>query len=161
MTDFIGALLLSDNFRAWEFACRGEAKGEPCCCHGAVKADGFLVSVIQAVREKLREPLFLTCGYRCETWNKHVGGHPGSYHRLGQAADLTCSGLRADPETWAETIAQVLHDTLRRGGGNVIWYPDNAFIHVDVGNTVVPGHMVRCKMGNGDVTLSDWKPQGG
>lgn len=156
--NFLDEILVSDHFKAYEFKCRGAEKGEPCCCHGAVQVHPRLVTVVQGTREKTARPIYVLNAFRCDTWNTHCKGHVASYHRVGKAADITSSELRSDLELWATTIAQILHDVLPAGAGNVIFYPDNAFIHVDVGQTVDPQHVVRFKLeGSATIHPFEWE----
>ncbi|MGP1514445.1 MAG: D-Ala-D-Ala carboxypeptidase family metallohydrolase [Bacteroidales bacterium] len=50
----------------------------------------FLIeNVLDPVREKLRQPIYVTSGFRSQAVNKKVGGVWNSQHCVGQAADIT------------------------------------------------------------------------
>jgi uncharacterized protein YcbK (DUF882 family) len=107
---------LSAHFRRHEFAC-------PCC-----GVDCVQVRLVQAL-EKLREkcggwPVHITSGCRCSSWNKRVGGIPGSQHLKGRAADIIVQGL--EPVEVAQ-IAEMITE-FRHGGIGVY----ENFVHVDV-----------------------------
>ena len=70
---------LTKNFYRDEFVC-------PCCgiCHITAK----LLIALQICRDKFKNPILIASGYRCESYNKKIGGVKGSYHCLGEAADL-------------------------------------------------------------------------
>lgn len=127
---------LSKNFFGREFRCKGDEEGEPCCCHGAVSVDRNLVSVLQAFREFMGSPVSLTNAYRCDSYNEAVGGHPRSFHRIGQAADITSIQIRKDLVTAAENLGAIVEDVIGVGRGNVIVYDKKRMIHVDAGHRV-------------------------
>ena len=123
---------VSDHFSLGEFACEGET----CCCHGAVKINQRLVHVVEEFRMLTGGPVTVTSGYRCDSYNKSVGGHVASFHRVGLAADLTSFTIRQDLEGWAEKAAQIIVGRYGDEVGNVMWYQDNGFIHIDVGHRI-------------------------
>lgn len=75
------------NFKKAEFKC-------PCGrCNGY--GDGIassLLVTLQALRDKYGE-VKITSGYRCESYNKKVGGSTNSKHMKGQAADFYIDGF--------------------------------------------------------------------
>lgn len=150
----------SANFKFEEFRCRGQEKGKPCCCHGAVLVHPQVVSVAQMFREYLDEPVRITSAYRCDTYNAAVGGHPGSFHRFGMAADITSRKIRSDMDVLSEELAAILVDTVGPGNGNVIYYPDNNFIHFDVGHQIDDEFVIRRKMADGSIHGYDWSYDG-
>ena len=127
---------LSDHFSVREFRCKGEAEGKPCCCHGAVSVDRYLVDVLEAFRPVFGMPLFVTSGFRCDAYNAAVGGHPKSYHRVGMAADITNQAIRQQIKAAAVELGVVLESVIGKGRGNVICYKNRGFLHVDVGGRV-------------------------
>jgi hypothetical protein len=155
ITNLLEGYRVSDNFVAGEFRCRGAELEQPCSCHGAISVHPDLVAALQIWRAN--EPIIITSGFRCDTWNAHIGGHPRSYHRLGYAADCTSVPIRVDVIGCAERVAQVLFDMLGAGRGNVIAYEGRGFIHVDVGRQVDPMHLVRMKVGK-DLEPHVWRP---
>lgn len=135
---------LSDHFHAREFRCKGAEEGKPCCCHGAVSVNQYLIDVLEAFRPVYGMPLIVTSGFRCDSYNESVGGHPASYHRVGKAADITNEEIRRDLEAAAMELGSVVEDIIGVGKGNVIFYRERGFIHVDVGHRVATA-LVRMK----------------
>jgi len=69
-----------NNFPINEFDC-------PCgLCENKVKDD--LISRLQKVRDFLGEPINITSGYRCKTYNTLIGASSTSSHISGLAADI-------------------------------------------------------------------------
>lgn len=69
-------------FKEIEFVC-------PCC--GQCHMNKELIWKLDLLRELVGNPLIITSGYRCEKFNKVVGGVPNSAHLRGKAADIACS----------------------------------------------------------------------
>lgn len=69
-------------FKSDEFKC-------PCC--GEVTVSGYLIHLLNKIRESLGKPMHVNSGYRCKKHNKKVGGKPSSAHRRGTAADIKCT----------------------------------------------------------------------
>ena len=77
------------NFAPVEVACRGT---------GLVPTHETFrdaMDRLQALREAMDRPLFVTSGYRTPAYNRHVDGAPRSQHRLGRAFDIATFGLDA------------------------------------------------------------------
>lgn len=58
-----------------------------CGCGGTV-TDERLLWILTAVREHFAKPVIITSGYRCETYNRKVGGAAKSMHLTGKAVDF-------------------------------------------------------------------------
>lgn len=100
---------LSANFDTSEFTC-------PHC--GALRGPTqALVDALQRLRTEVGRPLAIVSGYRCETYNKRVGGIWLSRHRVCDAADI--------PGGYA-TVDQV-----RRAGFHGVGIRSGRVIHVD------------------------------
>ncbi|MGD9818456.1 MAG: YcbK family protein [Desulfomonilaceae bacterium] len=113
---------ISANFKRKEFAC----KGLHCCNHSApVHPD--LIAGLQELRDRLKSPIHITSGFRCNTHNRNVGGAPNSYHTLGMAADIITPGMT--PLQLYEMVNEI--DLFRMGGIGIY----KNFIHVDVRQT--------------------------
>lgn len=69
-------------FKIKEFEC-------PCC--GKVTVSGWLIHLLNQVRENYGKPIYINSGFRCKKHNKEVGGKPDSAHLEGFAADLRCT----------------------------------------------------------------------
>lgn len=67
----------------------------------AVKA--LVLEVLEPLRTKWGEPLYINSGYRCPDLNKAVGGTPTSQHQKGEAADI-----KADNPLELARLAMVL-----------------------------------------------------
>lgn len=110
---------LSDNFKVSEFLCHGAG----CCTHG--KVDEKLVEILQKIRDHFGKPVHISSAYRCETWNKKVGGVSRSYHCSGQAADIKVEDTSpAEVAKYAESIGVL-------GIGLYDSDADGHFVHVD------------------------------
>lgn len=110
-----------------------------------------LIGICDAIREQWGAPLTVVSGYRTPRYNSDLvaadeerGTHQvasGSYHIIGQAADLR-------PETVAQ-VPQLLKLVLsmKQAGelpllGGVASYPVSAWVHIDTGLTP-DGHLRR------------------
>ncbi len=71
---------LSDNFSLSEMVCP--------CQQCTPPTFTLLVLKLQAVRDALNVPLIITSGYRCQAYNKEIGGAENSAHLTGEAADI-------------------------------------------------------------------------
>jgi uncharacterized protein YcbK (DUF882 family) len=70
---------ISENFNLSEFECP--------CCHKVMLSEDLFAKV-DKLRKLLKKSIFITSGYRCNEYNKKVGGVEGSYHKLGLAVDI-------------------------------------------------------------------------
>lgn len=111
---------LSEHFDEKEFLCR-------CCGAGKGLIHPHLVIGLEMLRDLVKRPITVTCGYRCPKHNAEVGGVPNSYHVQGYAADIYVTGL--SPYELAGQAARV---PLFFNGGIGI-YPERSFVHVDIG----------------------------
>ncbi len=75
----INNIKIADNFSLSEFMC-------PCCKR--VMLHPKLLKLLVNLRKTYGEPVIINSGYRCEPYNKQVGGVPTSYHLFGMAADI-------------------------------------------------------------------------
>jgi len=103
---------LSEHFRQSEFACK--------CC-GETKVNIELVIKLEELREKLKAPIVITSGYRCEKHNKEVDGVKNSQHLYGNAADIKIK------EYTPEEVAKIAREV---GFSFVKVY--KSWVHVDV-----------------------------
>ena len=113
---------ISPHFHRDEFRC-------PCGCGGDT-ADAELVEVLEIVRERFDTFVTVTSGYRCEAYNRKIGGAATSFHMKGQAADIQVDNVR--PAEVAEWLGVLYPE--RYG---VIVYPGH--VHVDVRDTPYRG----------------------
>lgn len=104
---------ISTNFLLREFECRdGEHQ---------VRLDSRLLQKLQALRDKVGRPVIILSGYRNSSYNKRVGGSPGSQHLLGKAADIVVQGCSV------EELARISREIGFTGIGLY-----DSFVHVDV-----------------------------
>lgn len=106
--------MISNHFRAREFQTGN--------CN-IVIVSKMLLTVLETLRNKIGEPIYINSGYRTPEHNKAVGGSKLSYHMYGMAADI-----RADKHT-PEQLYTILDDMLEGWGG---LEEHETFIHVDV-----------------------------
>lgn len=110
---------LTKDFSRKEFACKcGRKKCD------AAPLDPRLIGALQALRELVGHPLYVTSGVRCRLHNNKVGGAAASKHLLGQAADIQCR--ECYPRELAKFAEQI--PTFARGGIGVY----SGWVHVDV-----------------------------
>ena len=115
------------NFEKSEFKC-------PCCGGYGVGIASSLVANLQTLRNKYGS-LVVTSGYRCESYNKRVGGIAGSAHTKGQAADFYFgSGILSNQNTRVNVVNEIksmpnYHYSYCNVNGN---YPNmGSAIHMD------------------------------
>ena len=70
---------LSKDFDSDEFSC-------PHC--GKNKVAGELVIKLQQLRDIISKAIFITSGYRCQTYNDRIGGALNSAHLIGEGVDI-------------------------------------------------------------------------
>ncbi len=114
-----GSRALND-FKVGEFFRLGEF--ECPCCH-QVKLVPYLVYLLDKLRKEVNAPVYISSGYRCENYNRKVGGKKHSYHPLGMAAHIF---YRKANLFELATLANKV------GFSTVIYYPEGGFVHVDI-----------------------------
>ena len=82
-----------------------------------------LLAKLDALRELIGVPIYISCGYRCQEHNDSIPGSvPNSQHVMGTAADIYTDNLTVDE--LADFASQIGFDGLGR-------YYDQDFVHVD------------------------------
>lgn len=66
-------------------------------------------NILQPIRDKWGEPLFVNSGYRSPILNRKVGGVPTSYHVTGNAVDITTRDVKKNKKLF-EMIVQMIKD---------------------------------------------------
>lgn len=105
---------LSKHFRAREFQTGNS---------NIVIVSNLLLKVLDTLRDKIGEPIYINSGYRTPEHNKAVGGSTLSYHMYGMAADI-----RANRHT-PKQLYTILDEMLKGWGG---LEEHETFLHVDV-----------------------------
>lgn len=105
--------MLSRHFRAREFQTGN--------CN-IVIVSNLLLRILDTLRDKINEPIYINSGYRTPEHNKAIGGSTLSYHMYGMAADI-----RAKTKTPAELYS--LLDKMLKGWGGLELH--DTFVHVD------------------------------
>lgn len=101
-----------------------------CNCCNQLPAEGIdqnLVNMLDDIRDAVKQPLNLNCGYRCAAHNAEVGGVPGSQHNANPctAADIDASVIGV------EALAQLAEANGADGVGR--YFGDaGTFVHMDV-----------------------------
>jgi uncharacterized protein YcbK (DUF882 family) len=112
---------LSEHFTDAEFECHGDA----CCGHTSV-VHPYLVLALEQLRDAVRRPINVSCGFRCRRHNAEVhGAATDSLHCRGLAADIWVAGCTpADLALLAEGVEMFRH-------GGIGLY--RSWVHVDIG----------------------------
>lgn len=106
--------MVSKHFRAREFQTGN--------CN-IVIVSKCLLKILDGLRDKIGQPVYINSGYRTPEHNKAVGGATLSYHMYGMAADI-----RAAKYT-PKQIYDILDEMLEGWGG---LKEHKYFVHVDV-----------------------------
>lgn len=61
----------------------------------------LIENVLDPIRERTGEPIYVSSGYRCEAVNKKVGGVKNSQHLTGEAADITLKNKKNNARLFA------------------------------------------------------------
>lgn len=79
----------SAHFAQYEFRCPcGNCNGYP----GGV-TNAKLLTILEGLRSYYGQPITITSGQRCASYNSRVGGISNSAHRFGKAADFYIPGI--------------------------------------------------------------------
>lgn len=101
-------------FKVKEFACQDGSQ--------VVFIDGYLVSILDILRNKVGKPVIINSGYRTPTRNKEVGGAKYSYHMRGMAADIRINGMSA------KEVANKLNAIVPDECGIIVY---STWVHID------------------------------
>lgn len=107
---------IAENFNLQEFECTHPT-------HSHVKVNRKLVEKLQSLRDKLKRPVIIISGYRCDLRNKQVGGADQSEHLHGNAADISLTNQEYD-------ISKIAGFAIEIGFTGIGYYNDA--IHLDV-----------------------------
>lgn len=116
--------MLSKYFYESELECKGYQRGNGCC--NGLPADGMNVELMQkldALREAVQRPVYVTSGYRCPIHNSKVSYATLSFHTKGMAVDIYCDGM---------TVDELADKAVDIGFRGVERNYDMDYVHVDV-----------------------------
>ena len=136
--------LKKENFKPEEFRCG--CGGKHCCGYPTYMKPMELKN-IQSIRSHYGKPMIITCGVRCVSYNRAVGGIQNSEHLKGLAVDYYIQGVtdtlanRKKSIAWIKTLPNH-HYTYGNGinsNGYKVNYPGmgNA-LHTDSYDRAVP-----------------------
>jgi len=116
---------MTKNFSISEFEC----KGGNCKMSADVKNNVLeLAEQLQILRDKVKKPIKINSGYRCQDYNDNViKGAKHSQHKLGKAADIVINGMMPN-EVYKLVCEMVESGELKFGGIGKY----NSFTHVDI-----------------------------
>lgn len=109
----------SDHFRQHEFDCKCKYRD---CTFTIV--DTRLVYILEELRARTGEPVIITSGYRCQMHNGDVGGVNNSFHKRGQAVDISL------PTGWS--MNDYVEQARRSGFMLIIPYEEHDFVHCQI-----------------------------
>lgn len=89
-----------------------------------------LATNLQILRDKLKQPIIISSGYRSDEYNKSVGGSVNSMHLQGKAADIKVKGI--EPREIHFHISRLIEKGLIKQGGLGIY---KTFVHYDIRGT--------------------------
>lgn len=98
-----------------------------CSCCGELVINDNLVAMLDVARFESDIPYIITSGYRCEEYNKKIGGSPTSSHTNGTAVDIATSN--------STQRSRVLQGLIKAGFTRL--GIAKSFIHVDIDVTKV------------------------
>tara|TARA_R110002050_G_scaffold260711_3_gene400478 strand:+ start:10811 stop:11188 length:378 start_codon:yes stop_codon:yes gene_type:complete len=115
---------ISKNFSKEEFdcSCGCEMSGE------VLENITKLVDELEVLREHSNSSIIVNSGYRCDKYNKRIGGAKRSQHKLGNASDIVVKGV--EPSETHQLIEQLIDKKLMSEGGLGSY---NNFTHYDIG----------------------------
>ena len=102
---------------------------------GYPEVDARLKTLCEKILEPLRvawgKPIVVTCGYRCATVNKAVGGAANSDHIYGNAADIrTTSDTVADNKKLFDLAVKMMNDGRLKDVKQIIDEYNYNWIHI-------------------------------
>lgn len=110
------------HFSEDEFRCK--------CCGGLPENRENLeklMTTLEHIRYVYQRPMVVVSGYRCDRYNRKVGGVPNSYHTKGLAADIA---IASNTDRFA-LIAAAIGSGIARIGVY------RTFTHIDIGESPI------------------------
>jgi len=96
-----------------------------CKCGCGCKPSEAAIQNLYALRLLFAEPIRITSGRRCPSYNEQIGGKPNSKHVAGTAFDCK---VKKEDELRFITLAYMC-------GFQGVGFKDNVFIHIDTRQT--------------------------
>jgi len=109
-------LQVSANFNTSELQCK-------CGLCEVQLLDAELVNKLQALRDRIGQPITVTSCYRCHAHNYNINGSVNSYHKQGLAADIYVDGLSVD---------QLAKHAASVGFTGIGAYYRSGFVHISI-----------------------------
>ena len=78
--------------KRWKYFSEDELR---CQGTGEIHMDEIFMEKLVELRDKLKQPMTISSGYRSEAHNMAIGGSKRSAHLKGCAVDVVCSGHKA------------------------------------------------------------------
>ena len=105
-----------------------EAETKCHCGCGGNHVNPLLLEKLDAMREMIGGPIYLSCAYRCPEHNAEIPGSArNSQHVLGNAADVLVPDY-----PHCHTVGQLAWYAEQVGFDGIGMYFDDEFVHVDV-----------------------------
>lgn len=119
---------LSANFRISEFAVSSSHPDlvVPVPVDYRLNIARLAAEILQPIRDRYVIGVHITSGYRSHALNRAVGGAPTSQHCRAEAADFYVKHRPTLERMFWDMVA----GDFRLRAGQVIFYPDQSFIHV-------------------------------
>lgn len=117
---------LTRSFSVEEFEGH-DGQGVPLHMMGNLHDLAFMV--LQPIRDKWAEPIYVVSGYRSPAWNARVGGASSSTHLTAEGADIRPANLEDVPRLFAFIFNMYQQGALSSLGG-LGEYP--RWTHVDI-----------------------------
>ena len=126
-------IYITRNFKYSEFIC-------PCGCGKDRPIDPHFIFLLQNLREKLNQLIYITKGggLRCSNYNKAIGGYFNSAHLFGKGADIRVAGM---------DIVDLAIEARDIGFTRVGLYPYNFYVHTDTFRPVPSTSWIKNKSG--------------
>ncbi len=112
--NIVNHIKIAEYFHLDEFQC-------PCCLQTILHP--LLLQKLNNLRDRTGNPIIITSGYRCSSYNEKVGGVKGSYHLFGMAADIYA------PKVF---LKDLLESAEGIGFSGIGYYPEGNFLHLDI-----------------------------
>lgn len=102
--------------------------------------------LLQAIRNKVGQPIVITSGYRCDKLNQAVGGSRNSDHMRGSAADIICPRFGTPRELARKIIDSGIPF------GQLIWEGD--WVHISIEPKDAVNRVLTATFKDGKVTYT-------